>query len=1042
MIERITSRFGARSTGQEVIAGHDLSGRTAIVTGGAGGLGLDTARLLLAAGARVVIASRSSPPPDAGLQGSWQHEPLDLASFASIHDFARRWGDTPLHLLINNAGVMRVPQSVTAEGFETHMGVNHFGHHLLSMLLLPNLERAAPARIVQLSSGAHRRWPVDFDDLNFRSRAYDPAGAYGQSKSANILFAVEFSRRFASRGVTANAVMPGAILSTQLMRHMSAEEFANLEEMMAPIRKTADEGTATSIWAAVAPELEGVGGLYLEDCAQAPPGSIERPGGVMPHALDEEAAARLWGISQAVASSFTSSPGRRGRTEEGASESSRASANLLVLDLGLGMSAALVSKFMHEQGAGVVRIAPPTGDPFDTIYPAHRSWRSNASFVAADRLDELLATADVCLVGGEDFPGLDWKFDVQAIAAAHPRLVVLDLAAHLSDATHAVDLLMQARTGLSFEQFSARPVCFAVRLPTYGAALLGLLGIWAALFERTRSGAGQVVTTTMQQGTALFWSPFWMKADNADAAFNTITPKDVRHLIFQCADGDYVQFAMGVPGAVRKLYQVLGIDAAVDPEDRGNPRPNAPIDKYFGDRELIAPQIRKWRRAELVKALQGAGLAAEAVLEPGECWADAQVEHNGILQTNAQDVRFVGSPVGVRPSESHRPMPPHAAAATPLAGIRILDLGNFVAGPFASRLLSSLGADVIKIDPPGGAATISGYRTVYASNCGKRSLCVDMKTPAGRELLLQLCATADVVHHNFRVGVAERLGVDSMSLRQVNPRLIVAQTTAYGGAGPKAANPGFDMVMQALAGHEVHAGGEGNPPLWYRSPFVDFATGALGAIGILVGLVRRQTQARAADVDISLLDTALFLMSELIGHADGRFSGVSRLDPAQTGFHPAESLYQARDGWIAVAARDADSAQRLADALLLWLPPRSQWGAGERRLIAASIRDRSTKDILSLLRAAGVWAERCVEDGWSALVDDEVARDKGLVVEVDDPHYGRVVGCLGSLVNFSRSEAGAARSAPRLGQHSEEVLLELGYSAAHIQRLRDCRAIA
>ncbi|WP_217705490.1 SDR family NAD(P)-dependent oxidoreductase [Peristeroidobacter soli] len=295
---RITSRFGARSTGREVLAGLDLTGRSVIVTGGAGGLGLETVRSLLAVGASVIVASRSAPAPGA-LDGfaNWRHEPLDLASLSSVRDFARRWADAPLNCLINNAGVMRLPLSYTAEGFESHLAINHFGHHLLTLLLLPGLRRAAPSRVVQLSSGAHRRWPMDFDDLHFRSRPYDPSGAYGQSKTANALFAVEFSRRYGADGVTANAVMPGAVLDTSLMRHMTADEFAALEQQMKPIRKNLAEGAATTLWAASATELNGVGGLYLEDCAQALPGSTDRPGGVLPHALDPETAARLWEIS-------------------------------------------------------------------------------------------------------------------------------------------------------------------------------------------------------------------------------------------------------------------------------------------------------------------------------------------------------------------------------------------------------------------------------------------------------------------------------------------------------------------------------------------------------------------------------------------------------------------------------------------------------------------------------------------------------------------------------------------------------------------------
>lgn len=716
----------------------------------------------------------------------------------------------------------------------------------------------------------------------------------------------------------------------------------------------------------------------------------------------------------------------------------------VVLDLGVGLSAALVAKLMVELGAKVTRIEPSSGDPFYEVYPSYRLLRSVCNTAPIESLEELLATADVCIVGGEDHPDASGKFDAAELSTRHPQLIVLDLTADLSKTAKAVDLLIQARTGLCFEQFSQRPVCFATALPTYGAALLGTLGVWSALFERSRSGRGQVVTASMQQGTALFWSPFWMRAQQPDVAFDTITPKDVRHLIFECADGDYIQLVMGVPGALRKLYGVLGIDVAVAADDRGHPKPNTPTVKYFGDHELIAPRVRRWRRAELLAALRQAGLAAEAVLAPGECWNDEQVRHNSILRDDAAGWRYVGAPIELKPAGLASRIAGKAQTTAPLDGIRIVDLGNFVAGPFSSRLLASLGADVIKVDPPSGAATISGYRTVYASNCGKRSLCVDMKTPEGQQILAKLCETADVVHHNFRVSVAERLGVDAKRLRESNPSLIVLHATAYGSSGPRATHPGFDMVMQALCGHEMRAGGEGNPPLWYRSPFVDFATGTLGAIAIVAGLVHRQATGVTVDAEVSLLDTALFLMSELVEAPDGTRHGVASLDHERTGFHPAESLYQTRDGWIAIAARTDAMAQCLAQTLQLSLPSRSIWSASERAALAERIKQFDSDDLLKRLNSADVWAERCVADGWAALCADDVARSAQLVVDVPDERYGVVSGCLGPLTNFSRSSIATStlRAAPTLGQHSEPLLNELGYSPENIQRLRDSRVIA
>ena len=318
MVDRITSPFGASSTAREVAAGHDLSGQAAIVTGGASGIGVETARALAEVGAEVILAVRD---PAAGtavaaeINGGLASprvsaSPLDLADLASVRAFAAGWGERPLAILINNAGVMACPLAYTADDLEMQIGTNHFGHHLLTISLAPALiagagKRGEPARVVALSSIGHRRSPVHFDDPHYRTRPYDKWESYGQSKSANALFAVGFHQRFGDRGVTANSVMPGGIM-TPLQRHLSREEMIGFGWMDESGKlndrfKTPAQGAATSVWAALGQELTGVGGLYLEDCAQAPPWSKETPfSGVMPHALDPESAERLWALSEAT----------------------------------------------------------------------------------------------------------------------------------------------------------------------------------------------------------------------------------------------------------------------------------------------------------------------------------------------------------------------------------------------------------------------------------------------------------------------------------------------------------------------------------------------------------------------------------------------------------------------------------------------------------------------------------------------------------------------------------------------------------------------
>jgi NAD(P)-dependent dehydrogenase (short-subunit alcohol dehydrogenase family) len=305
--QRITTPFGAQSTAAEVITGIDLTGRRAIVTGGASGIGVETARALASANAEVTLAVRNLEAGErvaddiAASTGNKQVlvAPLDLDDPASIGALIARWSG-PLHLLVNNAGVMRLPDlQLTPDGWEMHFATNHLGHFALAFGLHDALAAAGNARIVSLSSRAHMRSAVIFDDINFTARPYDPGLAYGQSKTANVLFAVEATRRWAGDGITANAVHPGAIAATNLSRHMNPAVLATIAASGMYKYKTIEQGAATSVLVATSPRLEGIGGRYFEDCNEAVviDADAEAPGGVAPHALDADAAARLWQVS-------------------------------------------------------------------------------------------------------------------------------------------------------------------------------------------------------------------------------------------------------------------------------------------------------------------------------------------------------------------------------------------------------------------------------------------------------------------------------------------------------------------------------------------------------------------------------------------------------------------------------------------------------------------------------------------------------------------------------------------------------------------------
>jgi NAD(P)-dependent dehydrogenase (short-subunit alcohol dehydrogenase family) len=315
------SGFGITSTAENVIQGIDLTGRNAIVTGGYSGLGRETVRVLLAAGARVIVPARDVPRARAALTSipGAEIEPMDLLDSDSIDAFASRFvsGGEPLHLLINNAGIMACPLMRDARGFELQFATNHLGHFQLTERLKPALVAAGGARVISVSSRGHWFSQIDFGDPNFEHRAYDPWLAYGQSKTANILFATELDRRSAPDGIRAFSLHPGGIVETGLAKYMTREQIraaGGYDEKDRPVvdpskgLKTVEQGASTIVWCAVSPNLDGLGGLYCEDNDvasiseentgdTAPTVDATKRGGVKPYAIDPDNSGRLWELS-------------------------------------------------------------------------------------------------------------------------------------------------------------------------------------------------------------------------------------------------------------------------------------------------------------------------------------------------------------------------------------------------------------------------------------------------------------------------------------------------------------------------------------------------------------------------------------------------------------------------------------------------------------------------------------------------------------------------------------------------------------------------
>ncbi|MGN7760755.1 SDR family NAD(P)-dependent oxidoreductase [Paenibacillus sp. 22594] len=316
----LATGFNVQTTAKEVIGGLNLTGKVAIVTGGYSGIGLETSRVLAEAGATVIVPARTPEKAKAAVSGipGLELEVLDLMDPASIDSFARRFiaSGRPLHLLINSAGIMAAPLARDTRGYESQFATNHLGHFQLTARLWPALKQAGQARVISVSSRAHRLGGVDLSDPSFERREYDKWKAYAQSKSANVLFAVALDDKAKAYGVRAFAVHPGLIPSSGIGRFLESEEGGvkpiqtvqpAKEEgelssgMVQPdFMKTLEQGAATSVWCAVSEQLDGLGGVYCEDAdiAEAVPADSVQGSGVWPWAVDLESAGQLWVLSE------------------------------------------------------------------------------------------------------------------------------------------------------------------------------------------------------------------------------------------------------------------------------------------------------------------------------------------------------------------------------------------------------------------------------------------------------------------------------------------------------------------------------------------------------------------------------------------------------------------------------------------------------------------------------------------------------------------------------------------------------------------------
>lgn len=767
---------------------------------------------------------------------------------------------------------------------------------------------------------------------------------------------------------------------------------------------------------------------------------------------------------------------------------------LRVLDLSWGIAGPLGVLLLAEQGADVIKVEPPGGDPYRAMPGAH-VWNRSRRSVEIDlrteggrsRFLELLATADVLV---ESFsPGtMDaWGLGHDDLAPVFPRLVYCSITAypagHRAAGRAGYDALVQARSGQQYAQPGWRPgpIHLHFPAPSMGTCFLATIGILAALVAREETGKGQRVETSLYQGVLVYTTQIWQHLERATPPMRLMMGKSYppgihQGSIFECAGGEWIHAATmsgGVPS--RTVEDILGL-AAVDPMALWSDPAAAAAHRSTLRRSFLGRD-----RTELVEAFHAAGLGAEPIVPMESAFSHPQLVANGMV-VDVDDpllgpTRQIGVPVvldktpgavrGPQPlvgadtdavfadlaGGGHHPTPADPATsrseamAGPLAGVKVLDLGQFLAGPFAAMILAELGADVIKVEPVRGDAMRQAAMPFLGCQRGKRCLAVDLKSEEGREIVLRMVEQVDVVHHNMTKGTAARLGIDEAALRARNPALIHCNTYAYGPEGPMSGFGGLDPLYQAACGLEYEAGAvaQGGEPLYLRFGMTDTANALVSVVGVLAALYHRRVSGEGQDVWTSLLNGAAVFGSEVLLTPEGPGPRRPGLDRDQTGLSPCYRLYPAQEGWVQVAAVTQAQWRALCqvlgvthladDATCASFATRVANRADVEPVLAAAFRTRTATTWVHLLDAAAVPAEVAIDtnDGELVLFDADNER-LGLVADMDHPKVGRLRQ-FGRLWAFSDTPPGSPVPPPLAGQHSREILTTLGFGAAAVDDL-------